>query len=153
PPRAPNVRFTSNSGQTLAPQQNAASCQKRPVAGPRHRHRRHLVCPEMFGRFEPSVCFLEHSSRSLAVGPMLLKRQRVPLTSFSGKKVATVNMNGASQAIDRVENRMNDIGTKRLGISFAKRLCANCLDLARRSTNTPPENVVLASGVDADHRP
>ena len=78
----------------------------------------------MFGRFEPSVCFLEHSSRSLAVGQMLLKRQRVPLTAFSGKKVATVNMNGASQAIDRVENRMNDIGTKRLGISFAKRLCA-----------------------------
>src|SRR5262249_10846922 len=30
--RAPNVRFTSNSGQTLAPQRNAASCQKLPYA-------------------------------------------------------------------------------------------------------------------------
>jgi hypothetical protein len=32
PRRAPNVRFTSNSGQTLAPQRNAALCQSRPNA-------------------------------------------------------------------------------------------------------------------------
>jgi hypothetical protein len=32
PRRAPNVRFTSNSGQTLAPQRNAALCQERTSA-------------------------------------------------------------------------------------------------------------------------
>ena len=113
----------------------------------------HLVCAETLARFEPSVRFFEQASRSLAVRQMFFERERIPLAPLGRKKVAAIDVDGAGELVDRVEDRMDDIVTQRLSIGCAKRLSSRRLDLVRRSTNTPPEDIVLASGVDADNRP
>jgi hypothetical protein len=49
---------------------------------------------------------------------------------------------------------MDDVAAERFGIPLAERLCARRLDLAAGGVRQPaPEDVVLAAGIDADHRP
>ena len=63
-----------------------------------------LVSAEVFGCFVTCVCFFEHTPSPLAIRPMLLKRHKVPLASFSGEKIAAVDVYGACQPIDRIDN-------------------------------------------------
>jgi len=48
---------------------------------------------------------------------------------------------------------MNDVGAQRLGIHFAKRLCAGSFDLVWRSFQASPEHIVFAACVNTDHSP
>ena len=64
----------------------------------------HLVCAETLARFEPSVRFFEQASRSLAVRQMFLERERIPLAPLGRKKVAAIDVDGAGELVDRVEN-------------------------------------------------
>src|SRR6478609_11763755 len=84
---------------------------------------------------------------------MLFKRHRVPLASFSGKKISAIDVYGACKPIDRIDNGMDDISTQRLGVCRAQSLCASGLDFVWRSFHAPPKHIVLPARIDADDGP
>src|SRR6516162_25509 len=94
---------------------------------------------------ETSVGFFEHASRSLAVGTMLKKGQGVPFAALGAKKISPVDVDGTGQTIDRVQNRMNDVGAQELGVPLAQCFGSYRLDIIWDFTNTSPENVVLSA--------
>src|SRR5215472_17826939 len=78
----------------------------------------------------------------------------VPFTAGHAEEVSTINVNGASQSRDRVGNGVNDVAPQRLSIFRGEGPGACRFNFSFRAAgHATPENVVLASGVDADHRP
>src|SRR6185436_18702712 len=59
-----------------------------------------LVSAEVFGCLVTCVCFFEYTPSPLAIRPMFFKSQRVPLASFSGEKIAAVDVYGTCKLID-----------------------------------------------------
>src|SRR5262245_36833579 len=110
-------------------------------------------CAEVFGCLVTSVCFFEHTPGPLAIRPMLLKRHRVPLASFSGEKIATIDVYGARKLIDRIDNGMDDVSAQRLSVHRAQGLRASCLDFVWRSFHAPPKHIVLPARVNTDDGP
>src|SRR5688572_17050912 len=84
---------------------------------------------------------------------MLLKRHRVPLASFSGKKIAAVDMYGARKLIDRIDYGMDDVIAQRFSVPRAQSPCAGGLDFVWGSFHAPPKDIVLPARVNADHGP
>src|SRR5437016_5101216 len=100
------------------------------------------------------VRFLEEAHVLLQIIAPFVQRLGVPFAAADGKKVAAIDMNGAGQPRYRVGHRMDDVAAERLGIALAKRFCPGRLDPATVGTRYPtPEDVVLAPGINADHRP
>src|SRR6516162_5360381 len=114
---------------------------------------RRSVSQDVFACFETSVGFFEHASGSLTVGAMLKQGHRVPLAPLGAEKVSAIDVDGTSQPIDRVKNRMDNIGTQRFSVPLAQCFGTNRLDLVRRLPNTPPEDVVLPARIDTDDGP
>src|SRR5262245_40660894 len=81
---------------------------------------------------------------------MLLKRHRVPLASFSGEKIAAIDVYGACKLIDRIDNGMDDVSAQRLSVHRAQGLRASCLDFVWRSFHAPPKHIVLPARVNTD---
>src|SRR5713226_2876226 len=82
----------------------------------------------------------------------LRQRLRIPFAARDGKEIAAINVDGASQARDRVGYRMDDVAAQRLGVANAERPRPDRLDpgRARRTVDPAPEHVVLAPGVNSD---
>src|SRR5262249_17354151 len=84
---------------------------------------------------------------------MFEKAHRIPFTALCREKIAAIYVDGAGKFVDGINDGMDDVGTQRLSIHFAKRLGAGCLDLVWRLLYSSPEHIVFASSVDTDHSP
>src|SRR5262245_24721979 len=80
---------------------------------------------------------------------MLLKRHRVPLASFSGEKIAAVDVYGACKLINRIDNGVDDVSAQWFSVHRAQSLRASCLDFVWRSFHAPPKHIVLPARVNA----
>src|SRR5262249_107037 len=84
---------------------------------------------------------------------MFEKAHRIPFTALCREKIAAIYVDGAGKFVDGINDGMDDVGTQRLSIRFAKRLGAGCLNFVWRSFYSSPEHIVFASSVDTDHSP
>src|SRR4051812_33844518 len=103
-------------------------------------------------RERTGVGVIERADCLLRVPRLFDQRFRVPIALLGGEKIATVNMNGPGQARNRVQHRMDDVSPEQHRLTLTQGLGPRSLDLPRvcGAAHAPPENVVLASGVDAD---
>src|ERR1700761_1828806 len=62
-------------------------------------------------------------------------------------------MDRDGQPIDRVNDRMDNVGSEWHGVSFAKGLCASGFNSVRRAWNASPEDIVLSARVNTNHGP
>src|SRR5690348_12230583 len=82
------------------------------------------------------------------------QRFRIPFAARRGEEIPTIDVDGARQSRQRVGHGVDDIAPERLDIPFPQRLRAGGLDAAAiLSRHAAPEDVVLATRVNADHRP
>ena len=67
-------------------------------------------------RFLPNhaVPLAECAPNTFTIRTVLIERQRVPFAPFGTEEVAAIDVDGAGEPIDRVENGMNDIGAQGL---------------------------------------
>ena len=69
------------------------------------------------------------------------------------EEITAVHMNGAGQTGNRIGDRVNNVVSERRRIPCAQSLCACSLDLSAVVGQAAPEDIVLASRIDADNRP
>lgn len=53
---------------------------------------------------------------------MFFKCKRIPLAALGSEEVASIDVDGAGQLVDRINDRMDDVGAERLGIADGQRL-------------------------------
>lgn len=104
--------------------------------------------------FDTCVGLLEATQHLVSIAGLFHQRFRVPLASRDSKKVATIDVDGAGKASDRISHRMDDVRPQRNRIFFAEGLRARGFELAGRVVRQPAlEDIVFAAGVDANDRP
>src|SRR5260370_37085990 len=79
----------------------------------------------------------------------LRQRLCIPFAARDGKEIAAIDVDGASQARDRVGYRMDDVAAQRLGVASAQRPPPGRPDPggARRTVDPAPEQLGLAPGI------
>jgi len=94
-------------------------------------------------------CFLFHVERRLR------QRLRIPSLPRDGKEIAAIDVDGASQAWDRVGYRMDDVAAQRLGVANAERPRPTASILVGPGAPSIRRQNMLSSapGVNSDHRP
>ena len=99
---------------------------------------------------EALIRLLEDLHRLLDIPAALREGLRIPFAARRREEVAAVDMNGAGELLDRIRDRVNHVIGERHG--FAGR---HCRSLRRRHGTSlpPPEDVVFAPDIDADHAP
>src|SRR5579862_7664867 len=103
---------------------------------------------------ENGVGFFEALAHSFAFEGLLEQRLGIPFAARHTKKIPAVHVKCTGEPRKRIADGVNDVATERHGIFFAERAGAGRFEFtARRARDTPPENIVLASGVDADYCP
>ena len=94
---------------------------------------------------------LEPANDALGSTALLFERFRVPFAALSGKEVDTMDVKSSGQAWNRVNHLMNDITGQWRSINRSQCLGTHCLDGPVPAPEPPPEDIVLAPGIDADH--
>src|SRR5258708_10933667 len=106
------------------------------------------------GRYVRGVRPLEELHVLRHIVALLAERFRIPFAALGGEEIAAIDVDGGAQPRDRVGHGMDDVVPKGLGVLLAQRLRPGGLDPAARPiAKAPPEDIVLAAGIDADDRP
>ena len=103
---------------------------------------------------ENGVRFFKSANCAFRIERFFKQGFRVPLAPMRGiKEITAVQMNCASQAGNRIGDRVDDVVSERRRIPRTECLCAGRLDPPRVVGPAAPEDIVLAPRIDADDRP
>src|SRR6476620_5824913 len=101
-----------------------------------------------------AVRLLEQRHQSIDVVGLFDKTLRIPLTVGHREEVTAIDMDRSGQAVNRIDDGVDDVRSKGHRLALAERFGSGGLDRTVGVACGPsPEDVVLAAAVDNDDSP